>query len=246
MRDVVGKDETLDILCNEHLKIVQKKTGYRFSIDAVLLAAFVVLKKHERLLDIGSGCGIIPIYIAKKGCKNDMTGVEVQRDLFETSQKNKVINDCEEHVHFVHADIRTIVKSMKQRPFHVVVSNPPYTKRRSGRMCPGHSRLLARCEETLDLETLASAASSLLLEKGRFYIIYPARRLGELVHAAESRRLALRRLRPVYPRRDEKANLVLAEFVKDGGAGATIEKPLYVYEGDAVSPEIKNYYELGD
>ncbi len=246
MRDIVGKDETLDILCNEHLKIVQKKTGYRFSIDAVLLAAFVVLKKHERLLDIGSGCGIIPIYIAKKGCTNNMTGVEIQRDLYETAQKNRAINECEKHIHFINADIRSLLKDMKKTPFHVIVSNPPYTKRQSGRMCPGHSRLLARCEETLDLEALASAASALLLEKGRFYIIYPARRFGELVHAAESRRLALKRLRPVYPRRDEKANLVLAEFVKDGGVGATIEKPLYVYDGDTVSMEVKNYYIFGD
>jgi tRNA1Val (adenine37-N6)-methyltransferase len=246
MHEGVGTDETLDILCNEQLKIIQKKKGYRFSIDAILLAAFVVLKKHERLLDIGSGCGIIPIYIAKKGCKNDMTGVEVQRGLYETAQKNRVINDCGEHIHFINADIGTLVKDMKQKPFHVIVSNPPYTKRRSGRTCPEHSRLLARYEETLDLETLASVASSLLLEKGRFYMIYPARRFGELVHAAQSRRLALKRLRPVYPRRGEKANLVLAEFVKDGGVGASIEEPLHVYEGDVVSTEVKNYYALKD
>ncbi|OPY04822.1 MAG: tRNA1(Val) (adenine(37)-N6)-methyltransferase [Syntrophorhabdus sp. PtaB.Bin184] len=246
MRDIVGKDETLDILCNEELWIIQKRKGYRFSIDAILLAAFVLLKKHERLLDIGSGCGIIPIYIVKKGFRNEMIGVELQTDLHETAQKNSVINHCEDHVRFINADINTLLRDMRRTPFHVVVSNPPYTKLRSGRTCPERSRLLARYEETLDLETLVGAASSLLMKKGRFYVIYPARRAGELIHTAASRKLALKRLRAVHPRKDESANLVLAEFMKDGGVGAVIEKPLYVYDGDAISAEVKEYYSFGD
>jgi tRNA1Val (adenine37-N6)-methyltransferase len=135
---------------------------------------------------------------------------------------------------------------MRRTPFHVVVSNPPYTKRRSGRACPERSRFLARNEETLDLEALVSAASSLLIKKGRFYVIYPARRAGELIHAAASRKLALKRLRTVHPRREEGANLVLAEFTKDGGVGAAVERPLYVYDGDAISTEVKEYYSFGD
>ncbi|HOD76323.1 MAG TPA: methyltransferase [Syntrophorhabdaceae bacterium] len=246
MRDIVGKDETLDILCNEELRIIQKRKGYRFSIDAILLAAFVVLKKHERLLDIGSGCGIIPIYISKKGCRNEMIGVELQTDLYETAQKNSLINHCEDHVRFINADINTLLRDMRRTPFHVVLSNPPYTKRRSGRECPERSRFLARNEETLDLEALVGAASSLLVKKGRFYVIYPARRAGELIQSAASRKLALKRLRTVHPRRDESANLILAEFVKDGGVGAAIERPLYVYDGDAISAEVKEYYSFGD
>lgn len=246
MRDIVGKDETLDFLCDEELLIIQKRKGYRFSIDAILLAAFVVLKRHERLLDIGSGCGIIPIYIAKKGYTNEMIGVELQTDLFETAQKNSFMNHCEDRVHFINADITTLRWDMKRTPFHVVVSNPPYTKRKSGRECPERSRFLARNEETLDLEALVDTASSLLMNKGRFYVIYPARRVGELIHAAAARKLALKRLRAVHPRRNESANLVLAEFMKDGGVGAVIERPLYVHDGDAISEEVREYYSFGD
>lgn len=242
MREFVEKDETLDILCGEQLKIIQKKRGYRFSIDAVLLASFVRLRKHERLLDIGSGCGIIPIYIARKGYTNDMTGVELQKGLFDAAQKNRVINQCERHVRFINADIMTVVKDMKKDPFQVVVSNPPYTKQRSGRTCPEESRFLARYEERLDIEMLTTAASSLLAGKGRFDIIYPARRLGEVVSAAQSKKLTLKKLRVVYPRQNEDANLILAEFLKDGGIGVTIEKPLYVYNGDTLSDEVKKFY----
>ncbi len=246
MREIVEKDETLDILCNEQLRIIQKKRGYRFSIDAVLLASFVRLRKHERLLDIGSGCGIIPIYIARKGCTNDMTGVEIQKGLFDAAQKNRLINECAHNVRFINADIMTVIKDMKKDPFQVVVSNPPYTKRRSGRTCPDESRFLARYEEKLDIEMLTTAAASLLSKKGRFYVIYPAHRLAELVHAAHSKKLMLKKLRVVYPRQNEKANLILAEFLKDAGIGVTIEKPLYVYNGDTISDEIKKFYSFED
>ena len=244
MHELVGKDETLEVLCNDKLKIIQKKQGYRFSIDSFLLASFVTPKKNERLLDIGSGCGIIPIYIAKKGFTNEMTGVELQKELFELAQKNAAINNCEGHVRFINGDIRALAKEMKRDPYHIVLSNPPYTKKRSGRTSPQPSRFLARYEETLDLESLTSAASSLLLKKGRFFVIYPARRLGELIYAAGSKNLALKRLRLVHPRKDEQANLVLAEFAKYGGVGTTIEKPLYVFEGNHNTEEVKRYYSI--
>ncbi|MHB8110401.1 MAG: tRNA1(Val) (adenine(37)-N6)-methyltransferase [Syntrophorhabdaceae bacterium] len=246
MREIVGKDETLDVLCNERLNIIQKTSGYRFSVDSILLAAFVTLKKRERLLDIGSGCGIIPIYIVKKGYRNDITGIELQKDLFDIAQKNAVINDCTDQVHFINADIRTSFRDMRKTPFQVIVSNPPYTKRKSGRTCPDASRFLARNEETLDIETLTKTASALLPKKGRFYTIYPARRLGELIFAAESQKLTLKRLRIVYPRKEDEANLVLGEFLKEGGIGVTIERPLYVYDGVNVSDEVKKYYSFED
>jgi tRNA1Val (adenine37-N6)-methyltransferase len=246
MRDFVENDETADVLCNEQLTIIQKKRGYRFSIDAILLASFVRLKRHERLLDIGSGCGIIPIYMARKGYANDMTGIELQKGLFDAAQKNRVINLCEHHVRFINADIMDVLEDMKKDHFQVIVANPPYTKRRSGRICPEESRLLARYEEKLDIESLTAAVSKLLSRKGRFYAIYPARRLAELVSAAQSKKLALKKLRVVYPRQAEEANLILTEFLKEGGPGVTIEKPLYVYNGSTLSDEVKKYYSFED
>ena len=92
MTEAVGQDETLDILCEDRLQIIQRRDGYRFSIDAILLANFITLKKHERLLDIGSGCGIMPIYMSKKGFANEMLGVEIQKDLYDASLRNKTLN----------------------------------------------------------------------------------------------------------------------------------------------------------
>jgi len=242
---VVGRDETLDVLCEDKLQIVQKKHGYRFSIDPILLANFITLKKHERLLDIGSGCGILPIYLSKKGYSNEMLGVEIQKDLFDISMRNRTMNDCN-NVNFIHGDITEIGHRLKKSPFHVVISNPPYTKEKTGRKSPRHSRFMARYEITLNLANLLAVSSSLLFKKGRFYVIYPSRRLGELISIARSNKLELKRLRPVYPREGEEANLFLAEFIKEGGIEAKIEQPLYIYDNSSYTVEIKEYYILND
>ena len=238
--------DTIELLCEEKLKIIQKKTGYRFSIDAFLLANFITLKRGERLLDIGTGCGIIPIYIAKRGHTNFMLGVEIQDDLFHLALKNKKLNDVGNQIDFLKGDIKKHTNALEKTPFHVVVSNPPYTKKGSGRASPRHSRYIARYESELDLSGLLSTASSLLNNKGRFYIIYPTRRLGELVNTAGLNKLELRRLRIVYPRKDEEANLLLAEFIKNGGTGVKIEKPLYIYENGHITEEVKKYYIVED
>jgi tRNA1(Val) A37 N6-methylase TrmN6 len=243
MPEAIESLDTIELLCDEKLKIVQKKNGYRFSIDAFLLANFVTLKKGERLLDIGTGCGIIPIYIAKRGYTNFMLGIEIQDDLFHLATKNKKMNNMDQ-IDFLKGDIKNHAKTLKKTPFHVVVSNPPYTKKGSGRTSPGESRYIARYESKLDLSGLLSTTASLLNNKGRFYIIYPTRRLGELVNTAGLNKLELKRLKIIYPHRDEEANLLLAEFIKNGGTGVKIEKPLYIYENGHITEEVKKYYTL--
>jgi tRNA1Val (adenine37-N6)-methyltransferase len=243
MREGEGADETLDLLCGEELKIVQKREGYRFSIDPILLANFVVLKKGERLLDIGTGCGIIPIYMSKKGFPNPMLGIELQSDLFGLALKNSELNHCE-NITFLHGDIRVETSRLKKTRIDVIVSNPPYTRKHSGRKSPDDSRHIARYESCLDLSELLLAASSLLSRKGRFYAIYPTKRLGEIIYSAKTDRLELKRIRLIHPKEGERANLFIAEFLKDGGIGTIVDKPLYVYRNGDYSEEVKSYYSL--
>jgi len=243
MSRFVGPDETVDILCQGRIEVIQKKAGYRFSIDPILLANFVRTKKHERILDIGTGCGIIPIYMSRKGCQNEMVGVEIQKDLYEVALKNKMLSSCS-NVTYLHDDIKSCFNALKKTPFHVVISNPPYTAERTGRQCPVPSRLVARHESHLSLSDLTSISSALLYKKGRFYVIYPSRRLGELINTARFAKLELKRLRFVYPRKEKGSNLFLAEFMKEGGMGTTVEKPLYIYENGGYTAEIDSYYAL--
>jgi len=245
MSEPPGADETLDLLCGENLRIVQKKCGYRFSIDAILLANFVILKKGERLLDIGTGCGIIPVYMVKMGFQNSMTGIELQPGLFQTALKNKELNGCQ-NIEFLEGDIKAEMTTLRDARFNVVVSNPPYTRKGSGRKSPDDSRYIARHETELDLALLLSSSSALLPRKGRLYVIYPTKRLGELIHGAKAHRLEPKRLRFIQPRAEERPNLFLAEFLKEGGEGTIVEKPLCIFEGDDYTEEVKSYYRLKD
>ncbi|HEY3276471.1 MAG TPA: methyltransferase domain-containing protein [Syntrophorhabdaceae bacterium] len=241
MPEIAGADETLELLCDEELKIVQKKEGYRFSVDAILLANFIHLKKGERLLDIGTGCGIIPIYMMRKGFCNNMTGIELQPGLFQTAVKNKAINGCE-NIEFIEGDATSPQIDLKKARFDVAVSNPPYTRKGTGRRSPDDSRHIARHEEHLDLSRLLSLTSSLLHGKGRLYLIYPSTRIGEVMGCARAHRMEPKRLRFIHSREAEESILFLAEFLKDGGAGTVVEKPLYIYKETDYTEEVRSYY----
>jgi tRNA1Val (adenine37-N6)-methyltransferase len=242
MHELVAQDETLDVLCSESLKIIQKRNGYRFSIDSILLANFVTLKPGEPLLDIGSGCGIIPFYLCSKGFRNPMVGIEIQEELHLTAMKNKALNDCG-NVSFIRADVRESRDLLRTYGFRVVVSNPPFRARNTGRTSPGRSRLLARSEVTLSLSAFFHLAASIVDLKGRVYTIYPAQRIAEVIAAASDGKLELKRLRFVHPKGAEPSNLFLAEFLKGAGPGATVQAPLYIYTDGDYSNEVKTYYD---
>jgi tRNA1Val (adenine37-N6)-methyltransferase len=239
MPEFIGPDETLDVLCDEKVRLIQKKKGYRLSMDPLLLANFVTLKRHETLLDIGTGCGIIPVYLSRKGIENRIVGIEIQEELYGLSLRNKELNGCA-NVTFVKGDVRTAGKDLGT--FHAIVSNPPYVKERTGRKSPGQSRLLARHESALDLPSLLAVASSLLATRGRLCVVYPAGRLAELLYTAKSLGLEPKRLRPVYSRQGEPAVLSLVECIKNGGANLLVEPALYIFAENDYTQEVKTYY----
>jgi len=239
MPESIRPDETLDVLCDEKVRLIQKKKGYRLSMDPFLLANFVTLKRHETLLDIGTGCGIIPVYLSRKGIENRIVGIEIQEELYDLSLRNKELNGCA-NVTFVKGDVRTVGKDLGT--FHAILSNPPYIKERTGRKSPGQSRLLARHESALDLPSLLAAASSLLATHGRFSLVYPAGRLAELLYTAKSLGLEPKRLRPVYSRQGEPAVLSLVECIKNGGANLLVEPALYIFAENDYTQEVKTYY----
>jgi tRNA1Val (adenine37-N6)-methyltransferase len=241
MPEAAATDETTDVLCRDRLRIIQKKDGYRFSIDALLLANFLALKKHERVLDIGTGCGIIPLYLAMRGNRNEMTGVEIQQELYETALKNRLLGGYD-NITFINDDVLAYSRHVGKMTFEVILSNPPYTKPRTGRISPGQSRCLARHESDLNLDSLLKVASSLLVTKGRLYVIYPARRLAEVIDGGRTYRLEPKRLRFVHPRPGERANLFLTELMKNGGEELTVEPPLYIYEKGVYTEEVQDYY----
>ncbi len=222
----LSNDETLDTFFNGKLKIIQKKKGYRFSIDAFLISEFIHLRKGERVIDLGTGCGILPILLSQKGKAKSFVGVEIQEDLAECARKNVRLNHLESLISILHQDFRELKNVFSSGFFDVVISNPPYWKNRTGRLNPSIQKAIARHELKGTLEDLISISSYLLKHKGRIYLIFTAQRVVDLLVALRKENLEPKQFQLVYPRPEEEAKFVLVEAVKSSGVELKILPPL--------------------
>ena len=218
--------ETLDTFFRKSIKVLQKKAGYRFSIDAVLLSKFIKIRKHEKVIDLGTGCGILPLLLCHDTEAQSFVGVEIQKGLAELAKRNVLLNHFEDRVSILQNDFRKLKTIFPPGSFHVVLSNPPYRKYRTGRVNPTLEKAIARHEIEGTLEDLVSTASYLLPPKGRCYLIFPALRTVELLVALRNRKLEPKRIQFVYPRLHGEANFILAESMKASGAELKVMEPL--------------------
>ncbi len=230
MNLILCPDETMDTFFNGRLQVIQKKKGYRFSIDAVLLSQFVKIRKDERVIDLGTGCGILPLLLSQTTKAHSLVGVEIQEELAECAKKNVLLNHLEGRMSILQQDLRELGKTFAPGSFDVVLSNPPYRRYRSGRINPSAEKAIARHEIRGTLEDLISVASYLLPTNGRGYFIFPAMRTVDLLVALRSRELEPKRLRFVYPRIGEDAKFILAESVKASGVELKVSAPLILEE----------------
>lgn len=223
-------DETLDVFAGGTLRILQKKTGYRFSIDAVLLSQFVQIRKHEKIIDLGTGCGILPLLLSQTAKTSSFVGVEIQKELAECAVKNVSLNRLQDRISILRCDFRRLKNFFPQASFHVVLSNPPYRKERTGRMNPAQEKAIARHEISGTINDLLSVASYLLPHKGRVYLIFPSSRTVDLLVTLRTWKLEPKRVQFIHPRVGEKAKFVLVESVKSGGPEAHIHSPVILTE----------------
>jgi len=219
-------DETLDLFLDGKLQVIQKKKGYRFSVDALLLSQFVTIRKNERVIDLGTGCGILPLLLSQNARTNSFVGVEIQRDLVECAEKNVALNHLEDRISILKQDFRELRTIFPQGAFDVVLSNPPYRECRTGRLNPSMDKAIARHEIKGKLEDLISIASYLLPPRGRCYLIFPALRTVDLFVALRKGKLEPKRIQFVHPRMGEEAKFTLAESFKTSGVELKIMRPL--------------------
>jgi len=230
MNPVPEEDETLDFFFNGKLKVLQKKRGYRFSIDAILLSQFVKIRKNEKAIDLGTGCGILPLLLSSTTKAHSFVGVEIQEGLAELAEKNVLLNNLCDRVSILYKDFRELKGMFSSGSFDVVFANPPYRKYRTGRMNPAIEKAIARHETKGTLEDLISIASYLLPSKGRCYLIYPASRVVDLLFVLRNNRLEPKRVQLVYPHFNKEAKFILIESVKASGVELKIMPPLILHE----------------
>jgi tRNA1Val (adenine37-N6)-methyltransferase len=238
------KSETFDTLFGRRIRVVQELDGYRFSLDALLLADFVRLRGRERVMDLGTGIGIIPLILAqKREGAGEIVGVEIQEKLAELAQTNVNNSGLEDLIHICQGDIKEIGDLFPPSSFDVVVTNPPYYRVSSGRINPSSQKAIARHEIMCTIDDVLQAASYLLKEGGRIVVIFPAHRSVTLFASLRSALLEPKTLRWVYSREKEDAKFILTEAYKRGGEGVEVLPPFIVYAQDGTyTSEMERLY----
>lgn len=238
-----GEDERIDDLQRNGYRIIQKKKGFCFGMDAVLLSGFAQVKEGEVAVDLGTGTGIIPILLEAKTKGKHFTGLEIQEEVAEMAGRSVRLNQLENRVDIVRGDIKEASRLFGKASFDVVTSNPPYMNDNHGLKNPELPKAIARHEVFCTLDDVCREASLLLKSGGRFYMVHRPHRLAEIITALKNYKLEPKRMKLVHPFVDKEANMVLIEAVRGGRSMMKVEAPIIVYREPGVyTQEIYDVY----
>jgi len=240
---ILKENETIDDLQYKGLRIIQKKEGFRFGLDAVLLANFADVKKSDTVIDLGTGTGIIPILIAGKTEAKSVIGLEIQEDMAEMAQRSITMNGMDDRVKIVCGDIKESVELFGASKFNVVVSNPPYMNCGAGLVNTSDTKAISRHEIKCTLEDVIKAAAKLLVTGGQLAMVHRPNRLVDIVWLMRKYSIEPKYIRFVHPSPYKKANLLLIKGTRQGGVELKMLEPLYVYnENGEYTDEINDTY----
>ena len=223
--------ERLDDLQFSGLKIFQDTEGFRFGIDSVLLTEFARdIKKGSKIVDLGTGTGVIGLLLTKKVEANEVIGIEKQEEVCKLTQKSIEINNLQNIFKLINCDIKDL--KLNKNYYDVVITNPPYKKAGTGVNAENIKKQISRFETTVDLNDWIKISSNLLNTNGSFYMVYRTERITEVIEALNKNNLKIKRMRFVYSKINEESKLMLIKAVKNGKDFAHIEKPLIIYNKD--------------
>jgi len=230
-------DETLDTMFEGKLKIIQKKKGYRFSLDAVILGRLAPVSPGDRVLDLGTGCGIMPLIVTRSTEAKEVVGVELQEELADIARRNVSLNGLTDIITIVKEDLNNLASLYPEKSFDLIISNPPFRKLNTGRVSSGGQKAIARHEVAVSLKKLLEVACRLLKKNGKIFLVYPAFRLIDLLFEMRNADLEPKTIQCVHSRRHGPAKMVLVEGFREGGVEVEIKEPLVIYDSE------KNYTE---
>ncbi len=221
----------------------QHSDGYRFSNEPFLLADFVRPRHGDRVLDVGSGSGVVPILLATRFPGLKITGVEIQKSLLDIARQNVRENGLENLIHLVHADFTQALPALDNEPFDLILGNPPHRKLGTGRINPDPGKAMARHELTLNLPGLIESAHARLKSGGKLALVYPLSRLEEARKEMLRRKIYPSRLRLVCGRTGKPPYVFLIEGIKGAQVPSVAESTLSIYnEAGIQTEEMKDLY----
>lgn len=236
--------ERLDDLNIKGYQIIQHKDKFCFGMDAVLLSEFARAKPGERVLDMGTGTGVIPILMEAKEKGSVFQALEIQPESAAMARRSVEYNGLQHKIQIIEGDIKAASAILGRAVFDVVTVNPPYMNDSGGLKNPALPKAIARHEVLCTLEDVIREAAAVLKEHGRFYMVHRPARLQEIITRMHQYHLEPKRLRMVHSFVDKEATMVLIEGLKGGGVFMKVENPLIIYEQeDVYTKEVRRIYE---
>ena len=222
--------ERVDDLQRKGYKIIQNEEKFCFGMDAVLLSSFTMVKPGEKVLDLGTGTGIIPILLEAKTEGEHFTGLEIQAESADMARRSVEMNGLSGKIDIVEGDIKEASKIFGKNTMNVVTVNPPYMNDLHGIKNPELPKAIARHEVLCTLEDVVREGAAVLKQNGRMYMVHRPHRLVQIITMMVKYKLEPNRMRLVHPYKDKEANMVLIEALKGGKSMIKVEEPLIVYK----------------
>lgn len=233
--NILKENERIDELHRNNYVIIQNKDKFCFGIDAVLLSSFANAKKGDKVFDIGTGTGIIPILMSAKTNATDFSAIDIQEESVDMARRSILLNNLQNKITVEHLDVKNIFSKFEKNTFDVVTSNPPYITGGSGILNDFSAKAIARHEILCNLDDILKGASSLLKPKGKFYMIHRPNRLADIMEGLRKYSLEPKVIRFIQPYKDKEPNMVLIEAIKNAGILLKVMPTLVIYD------ENKNY-----
>ena len=225
------ENERIDDLQYKGLKIIQNKEGFCFGIDSILLSDFANnIKKGAKVLDLGTGTGIIPILLCGKTNLEKVIGVEIQKEVADMAKRSSKLNNLEDKFEVINENILNLKNIFQNQIFDVIVSNPPYKKKNSGIINEKETKIISRHEITANLEDFIKIAKDLLKDKGEFYMVHRPERLVDILSLMRQNKIEPKVLKMVFSREDREPKLILIKGIKNARPFLKVEKNLYIYD----------------
>ena len=225
--------ERIDDLEFKNLKIIQNKNGFCFGIDSILLVDFAkIIKTNSKVIDLGTGTGVIPILLSGKTKKTKFTGIEIQQDVADMANRSVKLNNLQDRINILNTNILDLKQKYKKGEFDVVVSNPPYKKQGTGIINENDQKQISRHEITASLENFIEIASYLLKDFGEFYMVHRPDRLVDIFNIMREQKIEPKKIKFIYPNKNKKTNLIVIKGVKNAKPFLEYENNLYIYENN--------------
>ena len=240
----LNKNEKIEDLQFKNLKIIQNKKGFCFGIDSILLSDFSKkIKENAKVLDLGTGTGIIATLLCGKTKLKEIIGIEIQKEVYEMAKKSIKLNKLENKFKIINEDILNLKKIFEKNSFDVIVTNPPYKKKGTGIKNEEKKKIISRHETTATLEDFIKVSQELLKDKGEFYMVHRPERLVDILTAMRSYKIEPKIIKFVYSNKNSESKLILIKGIKNAKPFLKIEKNLYIYDDDGnYTDEINKIY----